>query len=535
MNEFPHFELLLTGGPGSLIEIPDSERAYYAAVSEDNPPTIAYILYTPLKFQSRLKAYLRESLKRKNIQVTRQIEVSSEFLESIYLESASKQVASVPVDLDRERYQDDVRALLSRATNDGASDIHIVRRRKNATVSFRINGRLTVYAEWTEIQADQTCRFIYEVMGHDQAVTWNRYEPQDAVLDTVLANSRRVRVRIGTIPTSPDGYDMVLRILPGSGDTMTLDELGYDARQMGIVHSLARRASGMVVIAGSVGSGKSTSIVGMLNEELEQHLGHLRIITVEDPPERVIPGASQVPVVRKKGISVGDEFSFAIRGALRCDPDTLMVGEIRDLQSALLTIKFAQSGHRVYTTIHASSALGIIGRLTGIGVERSLLCSPDILSGLIYQTLVPVLCSRCKVSIDEWLASAENDDRRKNFVYRIRKALLSRNKTVDQIGFRGTGCVACKHTGVQGRSVLAEIVQPDDALVELLRRGDLSVARQYWIENLGGKPVAEHGVQAIATGQASPLDVEWKIGPLNPTKLQTSDKFSSHLSGTRAA
>ena len=82
---------------------------------------------------------------------------------------------------------------------------------------------------------------------------------------------------------------------------------------------------------------------------------------------------------------------------------------------------------------------------------------------------------------------------------------------------------------------MAEIVQPDDALVELLRRGDLSVARQYWVENLGGKPVAKHGVQAIAIGQASPLDVEWKIGPLNPTKLQTSDKFSSHLSGTRAA
>ena len=102
------------------------------------------------------------------------------------------------------------------------------------------------------------------------------------------------------------------------------------------------------------------------------HQSRLRIITVEDPPERVIPGATQVPVVRKRGTAAGDEFSFAIRGALRCDPDTLMVGEIRDLQSAVLAIKFAQSGHRVYTTVHASTALGIVGRLVGVGVDSTL-------------------------------------------------------------------------------------------------------------------------------------------------------------------
>ena len=151
-------------------------------------------------------------------------------------------------------------------------------------------------------------------------------------------------------------------------------------------------------MAGGVGSGKSTSIVGILHEELEMHQSRLRIITVEDPPERVIPGATQVPVVRKRGTAAGDEFSFAIRGALRCDPDTLMVGEIRDLQSAVLAIKFAQSGHRVYTTVHASTALGIVGRLVGLGVDSTLLCMPDVLKGLIFQTLVPQLCPSCKIS-----------------------------------------------------------------------------------------------------------------------------------------
>ncbi len=515
-SEVPKFKVLLTGVSGTAIKIDKQEQAFVAAVSEDSPPTAAYILYTSLQFPVRLKSRLRESLKRLNIQVIKQIEISSEQLEAIYAQWDAGDSNSKPMDLDYVRYRDDVRILLARAVADGASDIHIVRRRKTATVSFRVDGRVVDHGEWTESQADRTCRFIYEVMGDEQEVTWNRHEPQDAVLDTILPDGGRVRVRIGTIPASPDGYDMVLRILPGSGETMTLNELGYEPGQVRLIRRFVRRSTGLVVMAGGVGSGKSTSIVAMLHEELDMHSGRLRIITVEDPPERVISGASQVPVVRRRGMAADDEFSFAIQGALRCDPDTLMVGEIRDLQSAVLTIKFAQSGHRVYTTVHASTALGIVGRLTGIGVESSLLCAPDILKGLIHQSLVPLLCPNCRIGANQWLQASDPGQRRNRFVERAVIALESRGFESNRLSFRGSGCEQCRQNGVTGRTVVSEIVAPDDQLLDLLRRGDFTSAKRQWLENLNGQPAIEHGVRLIAKGKVAPTDVEWRIGPLEP-------------------
>ena len=536
-TELPPFKLLLTGASGALVEINLSDQRFVAAVSEDDPPTRAFILFTPLKFPNRIKARLSEDLKKLNIQVIRRIEIPPDTMAAIYARYSTQSASTTINDVDYERYRDDVRALISRAVSDGASDIHIVRRRSGAFVSFRAAGQLSHHADWSEDQADQVCRFIYEVLGHDQSVTWNRHQPQDAVLDTTLPNGRRVRVRIGTIPTSPDGYDMVLRILPDSSDTMRLDDMGYEPPQMRMIHTLARRASGLVVIAGSVGSGKSTSIVGMLNEELDQHQNLLRIITVEDPPERVIAGASQVPVVRKRGVAEGDEFSFAIRGALRCDPDTLMVGEIRDKQSAILTIKFAQTGHRVYTTVHASTALGVIERITGIGVEPATLCTPDILRGLIYQALVPVLCENCKIEPQQYTSDTDQSARRQALYERTINALDTRGLTTGSIAFRGAGCSRCNRNGITGRTVIAEIAIPDDDMLEHLRSGNHTAAKRHWITKLNGQPVAEHAIQLVAAGRISPWDAEWQTGSLEPARspsqpnvawLKTTQPESTH-------
>lgn len=525
-SPLPEFKILLTGGRNALIEIDSEERSYFAAVSKDDPPTTAFILYTPLEFPNRLKASLRERLKRHNIQVINQIEISSDTLNSIYEKFDSIERPDVKDDLDYERYCDNVRALLVRAVDAKASDIHIVRRLGSANVSFRVNGEISEHSEWTAEQADRICRFIYEVMGHDQEVTWNRNEPQDAVLETVLPNRHRIRVRVGTIPASPDGYDMVLRILPGYGEVMKLDELGYELAQIRMIRTMVNRASGLVVMAGSVGSGKSTSIVSMLNEEFEIHRGNLRIITVEDPPERIIKGASQVPVVRKRGIASGDEFSFAIRGALRCDPDTLMVGEIRDLQSAVLTIKFAQSGHRVYTTVHAATALGIVGRLSGIGVDPVTLCTPDVLYSLIHQSLIPLLCSNCKLTVDQWTNGNRAVSEQTNLLNRTLQLFRSRGLEVSNLSFRGPGCQQCKNTGVTGRTVIAEIVIPDEQLLEYLRCGEYTSARNYWISRLNGQPFAEHAINLMMRGKVAPSDVEPKIGSLelhtvSPTQAVT--------------
>lgn len=531
-SSVPPYKLVLTGGAESMVPIEDSEHAYIAAVSEDDPPSSAHILFTSLQFPARLKAQLRENLKRQNIPVINQIKVTPAELEQIY-SNTNPFVQALPSDLNYERALDSIRVLLARAVSDDASDIHIVRRQRTASVSFRIDGQIVPYAEWSEHTADQTCRFIYEVMGYDQEVTWNRHEPQDAVVDTRLVNGRRIRVRVGTIPASPDGYDMVLRILPGSGDTLHLSELGYDAHQVQAIYQLTRRPSGLAVMAGGVGSGKSTAIVGMLLEELKTHESRLRIITVEDPPERVIPGATQVPVVRKRGTAAGDEFSFAIRGALRCDPDTLMVGEIRDLQSAVLAIKFAQSGHRVYTTVHASTVTGIVGRLIGLGVDPSLLCTPDVLKGLIYQTLVPLLCPNCKITTQEWLAKTQSGNAsHSELADRLSKALVSRGLDDRKVAYRApSGCKNCAGSGVIGRTLIAEIALPDDEMLSQLRVGNYTAAHRHWLEYLNGQPVAEHGIRLLANGVASPPDVEWRIGPLSELLPLATTRHSNSIEG----
>ncbi len=519
MSNLPYYKKVLTGSSGALIPINEAERAYYAAVSEDDPPTAAYILFTGLQFPARLKAQLRENLKLQNIQIIDQIKVAPSDLETIYA-NADISAQAGTIDVDYERALDSVLALLSRAVSEGASDIHIVRRQRTASISFRVDGQITPIADWSGQFTDQTCRFIYEVMGNDQEVTWNRHEPQDAVVDTVLPSGRRVRVRIGTIPASPDGYDMVLRILPGGSETLKLENLGYSSEQIQSIYALTTRPSGLVVMAGSVGSGKSTSIVGMLHRELEIHDHRLRIITVEDPPERVIPNATQVPVVRKRGSRTDDDFSSAIRAALRCDPDTLMVGEIRDLQSAVITIKFAQSGHRVYTTLHASTATSIVSRLIGIGVDPTLLCTPDVLKGLIYQTLVPLLCEYCKIDTAQWLSQDDNKHgRRRSDCDRVVSVLEKKGLDTGNIAYRlDGGCSHCLGTGIAGRTLIAEVVIPDDQMLSMFRQGEFIEARRHWIQNLGGHPIEEHSLQLIASGRASPLDVEWRIGQLGKSR-----------------
>ena len=495
--------------------LPPDQLRYFAALSDSNPPKTAIIIFTPLEYPARYKAQLRENLKREGIQVIGHHQVTPEELERVYSTVRHERQATAPSDIDYEKYRENVLALLHAAVTSRASDIHIVRRRRSARVSFRINGQVTHRAEWSDDEADATCRFIYEILAQDQAVTWNPREPQDAVIDTSLNTGERVRVRIGTIPASPDGYDMVLRVLPGTGESLPLQALGYTPDQLAEICKLARRPSGLVLMAGGVGSGKSTSLIGMLLEELEVHDQQLRIITVEDPPERVIPKATQVPVVRRqRNHNPGDEFLAAIRGALRCDPDTLMVGEIRDRQAAELVIKFAQSGHRVYTTIHAASALGVVARLVAIGIDPALLCAPDVLKGMIFQTLVPILCEKCKGSISDPTALAALSPPRRECIERLQSVLAGRGLNATEVAIRGPGCEACGHSAIIGRTLIPEIVVPDDEMLRHLAQGDQAAAHDHWVSS-GGHPIIEHGIDLIVTGRSAPYDVEWRIGELD--------------------
>ena len=501
---------LLTGDGNALIPVDEETRGVLAALKDKDSGT-AVIVRSETMFRSQLQGDLRQKLKKRNIAVKAVITVPQTFLDLLYTDSY--QLSSPAEFASYDRLQHDVVTLLATAAAEDVSDIHIESSHRTATVKFRNMGKLRTYETWHRDKTEQMCRYIYDIMCHDQDVTWNPREPQDGVMETALPSGQTIRVRVSTNNISAGGYDMVLRILPISAELIGLPELGYTRPQMKTIEELIRRPSGLVVVAGRIGSGKSTSLAAMLTREHELRGGETKIITVEDPPEREIPGARQIPVVRHKNTSADAEFAKAIRGAVRGDPDTLMLGEVRDIESAQLAIKLTQVGHRMYTTLHAGSALGVVNRMERLEVHREELCATDILKGLIYQVLIPTLCADCRRPATDDPNSLPDDEYRKDLHARTRASLLDHGLQDDMIFDRGPGCPACTN-GVNGRSLLAEVIAPDRQMLAYMSQDRMEDAYQQWIENVGGIPMMQSALQRIADGTMSPQDVEDAIGRL---------------------
>ncbi len=363
---------------------------------------------------------------------------------------------------------------------------------------------------------------------------------------------------------------MRLLIIQDSKQPLTLEQLGYNKKlTMGIRQSIAQPV-GLTIIAGTTGSGKSTTLQNILLSKINDRNGEIKVITVEDPPEYFIPGATQVPVIRDSEGNAATGFGKAIKAAMRSDPDVIMVGEIRDNQSATLTVQAVQSGHQVFSTIHAQSALGILNRIENLGVTRDILGSPEFIAGLIYQKLLPVLCPHCstklvednipnaysleKIIIDNEILSdadvAKHIERRFkenkqdiNFVRYLQDAKAINSKVAEfifeeyrsknpeeekehflrrlneyygdiseiDIKFKGNGCKNCKG-GIIGRTVVAELVRPDFHTLELITEKRDAELLTYWKKTLGGKFAAEDAYDKIKMGIVSPIDVEHELG-----------------------
>jgi len=263
-------------------------------------------------------------------------------------------------------------------------------------------------AHWTSGQALAMCACAYTVLAEIRDTTWVPDRQQDANF-AHLIQGRLHRIRYSHKPIYPEGVQVVLRILStgkGFAFVPTLQHLGYSDEQAETIRAMMAEPSGVLVISGETGSGKSTTLANLMNLLLKSAGGAVSLQTVEDPPEYEVPGAIQSPVIhsrddQERGMN---PYVATIRSAMRCDPDILVIGEIRDLETARLAASAAESGHPVLTTVHASRALGIIPRLEGLGstlpnnpVNRALLCGPQFISGLIHQTLIPVLCDACSV------------------------------------------------------------------------------------------------------------------------------------------
>jgi general secretion pathway protein E len=375
-----------------------------------------------------------------------------------------------------------VNSTLYDALKAGASDIHLETTATALIIKYRIDGVLSsVGAVSGAGLAEQVVSRIKVMSELDIA---ERRVPQDGRFK-VSVRGREIDFRVSIMP-SIMGEDAVLRILDkrnlaDQANGLRLDTLGFEASTLEALRRLCNEPYGMVLVTGPTGSGKTTSLYAAVSEI---NHGRDKIITIEDPVEYQLPGVLQIPVNEKKGLT----FARGLRSILRHDPDKILVGEIRDAETAQIAIQAALTGHLVFTTVHANSVFDVIGRFTHMGVDPYSFVSA--LNGVMAQRLVRLNCQHC--------AEPESVD-----------ALLLRNSNVTpaqagQFIFRaGRGCSECRGTGFRGRSAIAEMLLLSDQIRELIiAREPISRIKAAARAN-GTRTLRESAMELVCLGKTS--------------------------------
>lgn len=340
-----------------------------------------------------------------------------------------------------------VHSTLYDAHKSQASDIHLEMAVGALSIKYRIDGVLTSIGV---IQGpDLAEQVISRIKVMSELDIAERRVPQDGRFK-ISIQGREIDFRVSIMP-SIFGEDAVLRILDRQAlsdhiEGLTLNQLGFSPAAIASIRRLSSEPYGMLLVTGPTGSGKTTSLYAAISEV---NKGHDKIITIEDPIEYQLPGVLQIPVNEKKGLT----FARGLRSILRHDPDKIMVGEIRDSETAQIAIQAALTGHLVFTTVHANNVFDVIGRFSHMGVDPYSFVSA--LNGIVAQRLVRLLCSHCAVDEhpdDAVIAESgiAADDAKH---YRFRS---------------GKGCGQCRGSGYRGRNAIAEILLLNDEIRELI-------------------------------------------------------------------
>ena len=344
-----------------------------------------------------------------------------------------------------------INALLLQAVREGASDIHIESSEKELSVRFRVDGVLRDTLRPKRALAPLLVSRIKVMARLDIA---EKRLPQDGRV-SLRIGGHDLDVRVSTLP-SQYGERVVMRLLDRSAALLALDRIGMSARDHATFLRILDRPNGIVLVTGPTGSGKTTTLYGALSHLNDRQRN---IMTVEDPIEYALPGIAQTQVDSRTELT----FARGLRAILRQDPDVIMVGEIRDTETAKIAVQASMTGHLMLSTLHTNSAVGAVTRLLDMGVERFLLA--PMLSGLVAQRLVRRLCESCRRADTASAADA---------------ALLGGALEPGDAVWRVGGCDDCAGQGYRGRTAVYEVIAVDGALERLIHDGageaDLAVA-----------------------------------------------------------
>jgi MSHA biogenesis protein MshE len=358
-----------------------------------------------------------------------------------------------------------------------ASDIHIEPQEKSVIIRFRIDGVLHVQTEADSKISTALVLRLKLMSGLDIS---EKRLPQDGRFN-IKIRGQNVDVRISTMPTQ-HGESVVMRLLAQNTGLLQLDKLAMPPRVLERFRHFITRPSGIVLVTGPTGSGKTTTLYAALNE---LNTPEKKVITVEDPVEYRLPGLNQVQVHEKIDLT----FSRVLRTALRQDPDIILIGEMRDQETAEIGMRAAMTGHLVLSTLHTNDALTTPIRLLDMGIPRYMVALS--IQMVLAQRLVRVICENCAEPYEpapherEWL-KYELGERVDNFKYRT-----------------GRGCAHCANTGYTGRQAVYEFLEMSNALVEAANHGDPNEFIQIGREQMGGNTLRRDAVRLVVNGRTT--------------------------------
>jgi type IV pilus assembly protein PilB len=367
--------------------------------------------------------------------------------------------------------------IITQAINDGASDIHIEPTRDCIKVRYRIDGvMIDSLILPKRVQASLTSRF--KIMA-DMDIAEKRV-PQDNRISATI-DGREYDFRVSTLPCI-HGEKIVMRVLDKSSVRVGLDKLGFLPDALAKLEEVISRSYGIILVTGPTGSGKSTTLYSILSR---LNTGLVNIITAEDPAEYELPGINQVQVNPKAGLT----FASALRAMLRQDPDIIMVGEMRDSETATIAIEAALTGHLVLSTLHTNDASSAPPRLIEMGVEPFMIASSLI--AVLAQRLVRTLCPRCK----EPYRPAESEF--------LRYGFTPPDNLHELEIYRAKGCDYCKNTGYKGRTGIHELLVMNDAVRDLILQHAAAYAIQKVAVDHGLRLLKEDALQKVLLGRTS--------------------------------
>lgn len=367
-----------------------------------------------------------------------------------------------------------VRSMIEQAVRQRASDIHIEALESKIRIRYRIDGALCERMEYDNSLLPAISTRIKIMGGMDIS---EKRKPQDGRL-SLIVDGQEYDIRISSIPTVY-GEKLVLRISSKINLMKDKKDLGLSSRDLARFDHMMAHPHGIILVTGPTGSGKSTTLytaLSALNRE------EVNIVTVEDPVEAALEGINQIQVNNKVNLT----FATALRSILRQDPDIIMIGEIRDKETASIAVQASITGHLVVSTLHTNNALGTLDRMIDMGVERYMLA--DSVVGVIAQRLVRCLCPHCR---GKRLATREE-----------RRLLKVENQEEVEI-YEAVGCDLCNHTGYYGRSGIFEIMEVNEEIRKLISEGCTSKELEDAARRNGMSTLRENGIREVLNGRTT--------------------------------